>query len=847
MNGALCFLLRQMESGGEALLRRAGKKGEGRSPGHPCLRACLPASALVALVVLAVQPFSPLSPLAPVSRRGDRPAGRIEPPHPLIVNGPPLLPQSIEPPRTVVESFSLELAAAPASYDTGACASGLAEAFGIPAADVSVEADGADGAGTVRIAVRVQHRRASRFSALSALDALPRAQLEVAVGGVVLAGLPFCLSVLHVNDQHSRVEPVNAALNTWGSREDVATNATKYGGAALVWGALAARRSALASAGKHVVVVNAGDEFQGSPYFSYYGGNLTAQLLLAAGLLDLMAVGNHEFDLGPSKLAAFLGHLGGQLPVRAHNIDVRDEPALSAADFSASFYPRGYEVLTFAREGAPGVRVALVGLTTASTPQASSPGPRVRFREPLAALSALIPRLRAEEGVQHVLVVSHLGVEADVRLAAQVPGVSAVVGGHSHTLIWHAHNVSRHDGSGVVPVVQARAYSRYVGELQLCWPQHLPRSAAGAEPDPTDEPASAVATLEVIDLPAGSFPPHAKVAALVAAAAPAIDVYKRTVVGVASTDLTNRGCYTHDCAAGRLVARALRSSAFARAHGAAIGLQNAGGTRSSFTAGNVTLAQVMTVAPFQDAIAVCKLSGRELLLALEHGLGAVRTRPPGGEGLVSEGLFAHAFPQLSGLRLCYDPARAAGSRVLRAELAGTAAELRPDELYGLATPAFVLRGGDGFASLRAACSGGASVAGGPLDSEAIAELFRSSSPLGASDFPPAIELYRAQGARWGWLLGGREPEGVCSRAAAAGAASALPHSVRFGVAALPMLRADQPPESVMRAALSEPGGAHPCSHAPTEGAVAWKVCSLDAGGGARAPPSNSDTPARVSS
>ena len=204
----------------------------------------------------------------------DRRAELVCPLEPLVEHGPPIMGGGAPPPpRTMTESFALELENAHAPFDTHACAAGLAAAFAIPPHEVSVEARAApDGAARslasrVVIDVRVTHARAAPFSALSALDALPRERLARAVGADVTSGLPLCVSVLHVNDQHSRVEPVNAQLNTWGSREDVRTNATKYGGAALVWGALAARRAALLAAGRNVVVVNAGDEFQGSPYF----------------------------------------------------------------------------------------------------------------------------------------------------------------------------------------------------------------------------------------------------------------------------------------------------------------------------------------------------------------------------------------------------------------------------------------------------------------------------------------------------------------------------------------------------------------------------------------------------
>jgi hypothetical protein len=262
----------------------------------------------------------------------------------LVENGPPL-PHDPSPPPTLTESFALTLDTGLDRYDARAAAARLSAAFGVKAEQLSAVASAAAG-GRVRLDVDVTHARHDALSALGTLNALKPAALDAAAGAMVLRGRPFCVSLLHVNDQHSRVEPVNAALSTWGSAADRAANATKvrararasgrrawsearagdgcahppppsppnahsptrelicvpsallhaaqYGGAPLVWGALSARAAALRAAGRHALVVNAGDEFQGSPFFNYYGGNLTADILKAAGLLDLLALGNHE-------------------------------------------------------------------------------------------------------------------------------------------------------------------------------------------------------------------------------------------------------------------------------------------------------------------------------------------------------------------------------------------------------------------------------------------------------------------------------------------------------------------------------------------------------------------------
>merc|ERR1712232_1024538 len=97
-----------------------------------------------------------------------------------------------------------------------------------------------------------------------------------------------------------------------------------FGGAAALWGAIAERRQRLLQDGKHVLVLDNGDEFQGSPYYTFFKGNLTAKILGSLDFLAMQGCGNHEFDYGPSGLATYLLMVGESehpYKFRAHNID----------------------------------------------------------------------------------------------------------------------------------------------------------------------------------------------------------------------------------------------------------------------------------------------------------------------------------------------------------------------------------------------------------------------------------------------------------------------------------------------------------------------------------------------
>lgn len=173
-----------------------------------------------------------------------------------------------------------------------------------------------------------------------------------------------------------------------------------------------------------MLLLNAGDEFQGSLFFSYYGPSKIAETLNLLGY-DAFAPGNHEFDLGPDDLAEFLGNLS--CPAVSTNIKTT-HPALAA-----QLQP----FLVFEEHD-----LALVALTTVDTPFISKPGPLTHFEDVLRVQDTVDGLLDGRLGgrradgspaVKRVIALTHIGYEQDILLARSTRGISAIVGGHSHT------------------------------------------------------------------------------------------------------------------------------------------------------------------------------------------------------------------------------------------------------------------------------------------------------------------------------------------------------------------------------------------------------------------------------
>ena len=112
----------------------------------------------------------------------------------------------------------------------------------------------------------------------------------------------FQLTILHINDFHSRIEAINKFDSTCSAKESDAGEC--FGGIARVKSAIDAKRKELE--GANLLVLDAGDQFQGSLYYSTFKSAPVAEFMNGIGF-DAMAIGNHEFDDGPAELDKLIG------------------------------------------------------------------------------------------------------------------------------------------------------------------------------------------------------------------------------------------------------------------------------------------------------------------------------------------------------------------------------------------------------------------------------------------------------------------------------------------------------------------------------------------------------------
>ena len=473
------------------------------------------------------------------------------------------------------------------------------------------------------------------------------AALALSAGAAVA---DYTLTILHTNDFHARFEPVTEYDSVCSVEEN--TDGKCYGGTARLVTAIEEARKRTNNA----ILVDGGDQFQGTLFYTYYKGQVAAEMMNKLGY-DAMTVGNHEFDDGPEVLRGFIDSVN--FPVLMSNADLSGEILLKDKIAKSTIIERG------------GEKLGLIGLTPQNTDELASPGPNIIFTDPIGAVQSEIDKLEAE-GVNKIIVLSHSGYDVDQKVAAETKGVDVIVGGHTNTFL---SNIDEHaEGPyptmvGSTAIVSAYAYGKYLGELNVTF------NDAGEVVEATGEP---------IFIDANVIEDETTVARITELAEPLDEVRQRVVAETAEAiDGTGATCRIKECTMGNLVTDAMLDRVMEQ--GVTIAIENSGGLRASIDAGEVTMGEVLAVLPFQNTLSTFEAKGSTILAALENGFSQIEQ----GAG---------RFPQVSGLKVIYDPSAAPGSRVVSVEVMENEAwtPLQDDKVYGVVTNNYLRNGGDGY-------------------------------------------------------------------------------------------------------------------------------------------------------
>lgn len=467
----------------------------------------------------------------------------------------------------------------------------------------------------------------------------------------------FTLNILHFNDFHSRFESITGSDSNCNAEGE--EKGECFGGIARLKTAIDQERAKLQGAGENVVLLSAGDNFQGSLYYTYYKSKVVTDFLNQLGI-DVAATGNHEFDDGPEEFATYVEN--ANFPIIGGNFDVSKVPSL-AGKIS------GVLVMNIAGE-----KVAFVGATTEDTPEIASPGD-VEFQSVTDYVQGAVGALE-EAGVNKIVLVTHIGYTLDQELAKAVQGVDVIVGGHTHTFLGTGDGeggpyptfVTAPDGTQV-PVVQAGQYGKVIGELKVVWDDAGKVTAATGGP---------------LLLDSAIVPDEATQAQVVELGGP-LEEMKAEVIGEATAAIQGdrNVCRVQECEMGNLVADAQLDRVADQ--GVTISIANSGGLRASIDAGEITMGEALTVLPFSNTLATFQLSGADLVASLENGVSQIEE-------------VAGRFPQVAGLKYTFDKSKPAGERIsdVLVKNGDNWVAIDPAATYGVVTNNYVRGGGDGY-------------------------------------------------------------------------------------------------------------------------------------------------------
>ena len=256
------------------------------------------------------------------------------------------------------------------------------------------------------------------------------------------AGGRVHLTILHTNDTHSQVEPLpGGSPRTPG-----------MGGYACRMGLIAQIRAEE----PNVLLLDAGDYWQGTPYFNFFNGRVEVDAMNRMGY-DAATLGNHEFDNGLDTLAAVLR--GARFPVVSSNY-VFDHAGMANLVKPYVVVERGG-----LRIGIMAVNVNPEGLVM----QANYRG--MQWLDPVGVANETADYLKGRLGCDLVICLSHLGADEarfepnDFSLARRSRHIDVVIGGHSHELIADT-TATNLDGRAVI-IAQAGKSGAYLGRIDL--------------------------------------------------------------------------------------------------------------------------------------------------------------------------------------------------------------------------------------------------------------------------------------------------------------------------------------------------------------------------------------------
>ncbi|CDU15410.1 bifunctional metallophosphatase/5'-nucleotidase [Vibrio coralliirubri] len=528
---------------------------------------------------------------------------------------------------------------------------------------------------------------------------------------------PTKIVLAHINDTHSYFEPTSLQLSL-KMNNHIIEPYVSAGGFARISTRFKQIEQDAQRQKVGTLFLHAGDCFQGTLYFSLFKGKANADLLNALNI-DAMTLGNHELDMGNEPVAIFAKRI--KFPLLAGNWNLSNEDinkthTLADNDIVKPYLPETRSA-SFITKEFDGEKVAIFGLSIDKMAGIANPDIDTPFENALETAKATIEQIH-QAGINKVVLLSHLGYEADLELAANVSGIGVIVGGHSHRLQGDFSDIGlvKDDEYGVkigdTYVVQAGFHAMSLGHCEIEFDSQGKVTQFNGKNELLlgrrlfiDAKLSEVGQDDAHDMACEFLNNHPNIAVckkdpelqsiLTDKYQPRVRKLQQQVIAHADTKLRHVRIPDDKGPSqlAPLVAQSFHHLMNKKGHQVDFAIHNAGGVRNSLNSGDVSVADIAgKLLPFAVPIGVYEVKGETIAGMLE---GAINNALD--NGVVGTG--SGSFPYTHNLRFCYHKEAPLGHRIHHLEIHSDDSgwqTVSRNRIYRGASSAYTMKGKEGY-------------------------------------------------------------------------------------------------------------------------------------------------------
>lgn len=513
------------------------------------------------------------------------------------------------------------------------------------------------------------------------------------------------LNIIHMNDIHSHLEEETLDVTIDGIPTRVLAGG--YPRALSVINSIRSKRA-------HTILLHAGDELQGTLYYTLFKGDADADLMNTIPW-DAFVLGNHEFDNGDENLANFLEKLN--VPIIAANVTPDSGDILSGM-----WEPYIIKNIDGEKVGIFGIDVKI------KTMESSRPSSEIHFDDEAESAQEMV-NLLTGKGVNKIIMLSHYGYSKDKDLASKVNGIDIIIDGDSHTLLGDFSNLGLSSqgnyptktisSSGeTVCIAQAWSYSKIVGNLDVFFDKEgrvtkcegtpilpvgekfLRKNAQGDYTDINLETKDEIVKFITMHDNIGIYDNDTNSNLILQDYKVQVDQKKQEVIGEAPMTLRHiripgndyLGNNGADLPLGSEVIPIVSKAFYNFSQRSDACILNAGGVRTNIDSGEITIDTAYTLLPFSSTLYEIEMTGLDVKQVLEDALSNFKDNN-GSDG---------SFPYAYALKYDVDMNQITNNRILNLEIKNRATGewsiIDPNMLYTIVTIDYLASGKDGYST-----------------------------------------------------------------------------------------------------------------------------------------------------